>query len=215
MDVFFHHLGIVGGNGPLSGASCGALIAVFTRCGLPVEIVVRLTRAFAQVWCADRLLKWLHDTCMPLAHWKRHPCSPKPTRPAPLLLTHIQDCATNGVRGRLGTCLRSYLDTYLPPNAHELCDGNTFLAVTKGVALQGGGGDILKAVGMGIQQRCGIGLWLQACTHCDNFARICRYLRCTCHHKASSTVGYCLRTCCCICMRSVAFHTYASGEQLS
>lgn len=78
MDVFFHHLGIVGGNGPLSGASCGALIAVFTRCGLPVEIVVRLTRAFAQVWCADRLLKRLHDTCMPLAHWKQHPCSPKP-----------------------------------------------------------------------------------------------------------------------------------------
>jgi hypothetical protein len=44
----------------------------------------------------------------------------------------VQECATNGVKGRLGIVLRSYLEAYLPHNAHELCDGNTFLAVTKG-----------------------------------------------------------------------------------
>jgi hypothetical protein len=39
------------------------------------------------------------------------------------------------VKGRLGIVLRSYLEVYLPHNAHELCDGNTFLAVTKGAGL--------------------------------------------------------------------------------
>lgn len=42
-----------------------------------------------------------------------------------------QDCASKGVKGRLGVVLRSYLEEYLPHNAHELCDGITFLAVTK------------------------------------------------------------------------------------
>lgn len=44
----------------------------------------------------------------------------------------LQDCASKGVRGRLGVVLRAYLDAYLPDNAHELCDGSTFLAVTRG-----------------------------------------------------------------------------------
>ncbi|WIA42761.1 hypothetical protein OEZ86_008703 [Tetradesmus obliquus] len=89
MDVLVHKLRCVAPGTLLSGASCGALIAVFTKCGLPVETVLELTRKFSH------------------------------------------ECATNGVKGRLGIVLRAYLDAYLPHNAHELCDGNTFLAVTK------------------------------------------------------------------------------------
>lgn len=36
------------------------------------------------------------------------------------------------MRGRLGVVLGSYLDAYLPDDAHELCEGNTFLAITRG-----------------------------------------------------------------------------------
>jgi predicted acylesterase/phospholipase RssA len=49
MDVLVHQLGCVGPSTLLSGASCGALIAVFTKCGLPVETVMDLTRKFSQV----------------------------------------------------------------------------------------------------------------------------------------------------------------------
>lgn len=28
--------------------------------------------------------------------------------------------------------LGSYLDAYLPEDAHQLCEGNTFLAITRG-----------------------------------------------------------------------------------
>lgn len=51
---------------------------------------------------------------------------------APTLLP--QDCAANGVKGRLGVVLRAYLEAYLPQDAHTLCDGVTFLAVTKGAS---------------------------------------------------------------------------------
>ena len=49
MDVLVHSLGCVGPATLLSGASCGALIAVFTKCGLPVETVLELTRKFSHV----------------------------------------------------------------------------------------------------------------------------------------------------------------------
>jgi hypothetical protein len=49
MDVLVHQLGCVGAGTLLSGASCGALIAVFTKCGLPVETVLDLTRKFSHV----------------------------------------------------------------------------------------------------------------------------------------------------------------------
>jgi hypothetical protein len=44
------------------------------------------------------------------------------------------------VRGRLGIALRQYLDAYLPDDVHELCDGNTFLAVTRGARMSGQAG---------------------------------------------------------------------------
>jgi len=31
----------------------------------------------------------------------------------------------------LGPLLRDFLDSYLPPNAHELCSGSTHVAVTR------------------------------------------------------------------------------------
>jgi hypothetical protein len=49
-----------------------------------------------------------------------------------MLLLLLQDCASQGVRGRLGIVLRSYLNAYLPDNAHKLCEGTTFFAVTRG-----------------------------------------------------------------------------------
>jgi predicted acylesterase/phospholipase RssA len=49
MDVLVHKLGCVGPATLLSGASCGALIAVFTKCGLPVETVLDLTQKFSHV----------------------------------------------------------------------------------------------------------------------------------------------------------------------
>jgi hypothetical protein len=55
-----------------------------------------------------------------------------------MLVVHLlQDCARNGIRGRIGLALRQYLESYLPPDAYQLCDGNTFLAVTKGGASSG------------------------------------------------------------------------------
>jgi hypothetical protein len=49
MDVLLHRLGLIGPRALLSGASSGSLIAVFTKCGLPVEKVLDLTREFSQV----------------------------------------------------------------------------------------------------------------------------------------------------------------------
>jgi hypothetical protein len=49
MDVLLHKLGLIGHSTLLSGASSGSLIAVFTKCGLPVEKVLQLTREFSQV----------------------------------------------------------------------------------------------------------------------------------------------------------------------
>ena len=42
-------LGLIGPRALLSGASSGSLIAVFTKCGLPVDKVLQLTREFSQV----------------------------------------------------------------------------------------------------------------------------------------------------------------------
>lgn len=61
----------------------------------------------------------------------------------------MQDCAAKGVKGRLGTVLRAYLNRYLPQDAHTLCHGNTYLAVTKGesdVLLSGVGGLVFFVV---------------------------------------------------------------------
>lgn len=49
MDVLLHHLGLVGPATLLSGASSGALIAVFTKLGLPVERVMQLTDKLSRV----------------------------------------------------------------------------------------------------------------------------------------------------------------------
>lgn len=50
--MLLHRLGIIGPSTPLSGASSGSLIAVFTKCGLPVEQVLQLTQEFSQVGAA-------------------------------------------------------------------------------------------------------------------------------------------------------------------
>eukprot|EP00775_Hariotina_reticulata_P010098 gene10098-10254_t len=47
MDVLVHELGIVGADTLLSGASCGALIAVCTKCGMTMERLLDLTRRFS------------------------------------------------------------------------------------------------------------------------------------------------------------------------
>jgi hypothetical protein len=60
MDVLVHQLRCVGANTLLSGASCGALIAVFTKCGLPVETVLELTRKFSHVSGIDCELHGAH-----------------------------------------------------------------------------------------------------------------------------------------------------------
>ncbi|WIA18834.1 hypothetical protein OEZ85_003513 [Tetradesmus obliquus] len=47
------------------------------------------------------------------------------------LIEFGEDCLKNGTRYRLGPLLREFLQQYLPPDAHELCSGNTHVAVTR------------------------------------------------------------------------------------
>jgi hypothetical protein len=54
MDVLLHQLGLVGPECHVSGASSGALVAVFTKCGLPMRKVLDLTNKFSQVSVALR-----------------------------------------------------------------------------------------------------------------------------------------------------------------
>lgn len=49
MDVLYHQLGLIAPHSLLSGASSGSLITVLTRCGLPVNKVLELTRSFTHV----------------------------------------------------------------------------------------------------------------------------------------------------------------------
>ncbi|KAF6257104.1 acyl transferase/acyl hydrolase/lysophospholipase [Scenedesmus sp. NREL 46B-D3] len=47
------------------------------------------------------------------------------------LIEFGENCLKNGTRYRLGPLLRDFLQQYLPPDAHELCSGNTHVAVTR------------------------------------------------------------------------------------
>lgn len=47
------------------------------------------------------------------------------------LLAFAADCRAKGTRLRLGGLLREFLHANLPLNAHEICQGNTFVAVTR------------------------------------------------------------------------------------
>eukprot|EP00882_Tetradesmus_deserticola_P013544 GHRQ01014380.1.p1 GENE.GHRQ01014380.1~~GHRQ01014380.1.p1 ORF type:complete len:384 (+),score=86.76 GHRQ01014380.1:169-1152(+) len=47
------------------------------------------------------------------------------------LIEFGENCLKNGTRYRLGPLLRDFLEQYLPPDAHELCSGNTHVAVTR------------------------------------------------------------------------------------
>jgi hypothetical protein len=78
--------------------------------------------------CASLLhltqLKWLFAAPESFFHMDMHMLL--------LLLLLLQDCSSKGVRGRLGNVLRSYLNAYLPDDAHKLCEGTAFFAVTRG-----------------------------------------------------------------------------------
>lgn len=43
----------------------------------------------------------------------------------------LHDCRLYGTRGRLGPVLESFLEKHLPEDAHQLCSGRAYVAVTK------------------------------------------------------------------------------------
>uniref|UniRef100_A0A383W6G1 Patatin n=1 Tax=Tetradesmus obliquus TaxID=3088 RepID=A0A383W6G1_TETOB len=116
----------------LAGSSAGSLIAASFNAGLDMETVEKSLIEFGE----DCLKNGTRYRLGPLLRWARccvSSCSStcSQTRMSCAAELTAAAAAAAAAAHRLGPLLREFLQQYLPPDAHELCSGNTHVAVTR------------------------------------------------------------------------------------